>query len=201
MNKINILFVVPQLEKGGSETLVYNIASRLDRERFNASVAYFHYYNNEMFKNAFHNQNVRLHHVQIKGSADYSAMLGMARIIRDNDIHIVNAHHFISMVYSYYACKIASRRRLVYTEHSIWEINRVSFKWKVLGGLLMNQLDCVMGISEDVTNALRRKFHVRDKNTITIRNGVDLEGVNQGRDIKAVRNEFGLNDDMKIVLW
>ena len=200
MSKINILFVIPQLEQGGSETLVYNIATRLERSRFNAAIAYFQYYGNETFRNAFRNHDVRLYHVPVNRSVDLSAMRLMARIVRENDIHIVNAHHFISMVYSFHACKIANRRRLVYTEHSSWEVDRVTFKWKVLGAMLMRELDCVMGISDDVTNALRRKFLLRDKNTLTITNGVDLEKFdNKNWDVRGVRNEFGLSDDIKVV--
>ena len=106
----NILFVIPQLDRGGSETLIYDIATRLDKSMFNVSLAYFHFYGNEQFRKAFLEHGIRLHEVRMSSSADFSAMHTMARVIRENDIHLVNAHHFISMVYSFYACKIAGRR-------------------------------------------------------------------------------------------
>ena len=199
MGKLNILFVIPQLEKGGSETLVYNIASLLDRKLFDVSLAYFHYSGNEGFRSAFLEKSIRLHHVPRDRSAYISTMRIMARIIRDNNIHIVNAHHFVSMVYSYYACKIAHRRGLVYTEHSSWEVEKVPLKWRLMGRLLLRHLDCVMGISDDVTQTLKSIFHLRDENTLTIRNGVDLDRKAGLRDARAIRNEFGLTDNMKVI--
>ncbi len=200
LDKVNILFVIPQLDKGGSETLVYDIASRLDRKLFGISLGYFHFYGNEKFRNAFQDLGVGLHQIHRNGAADFSTMRTMARIIRDNDIHIVNAHHFVSMFYSFYACKIANRCRLVYTEHSSWEIEQTPVKWRVIGKLLLRYTDCVMGISDDVTKTLSATFKLREENAVTIRNGVDLEGKRTPRDVRAIKSEFGLADDIKIVV-
>ena len=199
MKKINILFVLPQLEKGGSETLVYTVASRLDRSMFDVSVAYLYYYGNNSFRQAFLQKNIKLYHIPRTNGLPFSTMQKMAKIIRDEEIQVVNAHHFVSMVNSFYACKSANRVGLIYTEHSSWEVERVSYIWKLLGGMLLRRLDCVTGISDDVTNALRAKFNLRKESTLTIRNGVDLEGNKTVRDVNTVRNEFNLSDDTKIV--
>ena len=198
--KINILFIIPQLEKGGSEALVYDVASRLDRDLFKASMAYFNFYGNEKFRDAFQKKGIRLYQIPKNGAADLSAMRKLARIIHKNNIHIVNAHHFVSMFYSFYACKIANHRKLVYTEHSIWEVEQVPLKWKFIGRLLSSQLDCIMGVSDDVTEALREKYHLQKENAITIRNGVDLEDRKETRDVREIRNEFDLASDTKVVM-
>jgi len=187
MKKINILFVIPQLEKGGSESLVYEIASRLDRNIFSSSVAYFKYYGNESFQKAFQNHDIRLYHIPINNTVDISAMQRMANIIRDYCIDVVNAHHFVSMVYS------------IYTEHSSWEVDNVTLKWLLLGRMLIHQLDCVTGISDDVTNALRSKYHINEKKVLAINNGVSLEGIKMTRTARAIRDEFGISDDVKII--
>lgn len=132
------------------------------------------------------------------GSADFSAMRTMARIVRERNIHLVNAHHFISMVYSFYACKIAGRRRLVYTEHSSWEVGNVPLKWKVACRFLSGQLDNVIGVSDDVTKTLKTNLYLKDEGVLTIRNGVSLS--NGGfRKAGLVRREFGLSDSMKVI--
>ena len=194
----NILFVIPQLDRGGSETLIYDIATRLDKSMFNVSLAYFHFYGNEQFRKAFLEHGIRLHEVRMSSSADFSAMHTMARVIRENDIHLVNAHHFISMVYSFYACKIAGRRRLVYTEHSSWELDNVPLKWKMACRLLSWQLDNVIGVSDAVTKTLKTNLYLKGERAVTIRNGVSLS--NGGiREAESVRREFGLSDSMKII--
>lgn len=198
MKRYNILFVIPQLDRGGSETLIYDIATRLDKSMFNVSLAYFHFFGNETFRRAFQEQGIRLHEVRMDGSADFSAMRTMARIVRERNIHLVNAHHFISMVYSFYACKIAGRRRLVYTEHSSWEVGNVPLKWKVACRFLSGQLDNVIGVSDDVTKTLKTNLYLKDEGVLTIRNGVSLS--NGGfRKAGLVRREFGLSDSMKVI--
>jgi len=199
LDKLNILFVIPQLEKGGSETLVYDVASRLDRKLFSVYLVYFDFFGNEKFRAAFQEQGIKLYHKSRNSAADFSTMKIMARIIRENNIHIVNAHHFVSMFYSYYACKIANRRKLVYTEHSSWEVDQVPFKWELIGRLLLNQLDSIMGISEEVTKSLCKKYHLQVENTLTINNGVDLEHKGIAREIRDIRNEFALTDDVRVI--
>lgn len=200
MGKINVLFVIPQLEKGGSETLVYDIAKRMDRELFNTSLAYFDFFGNEKFRDAFQVHGIRLYHIPRNGAADFSTMQIISRVIRDENIDIVNAHHFVSMFYSFYACKIANRRKLVYTEHSSWEVEQVPLKWELIGRLLLNHLDCVVGVSEDVTESLRAKYRLQKENAITIKNGVDFEDKRENRNVKEIRDEFGLTDDIKVVM-
>lgn len=200
MGKINLLFVIPQLEKGGSETLVYDVASRLDRQLFEVSLAYFQFYGSEGFKEAFLDHGIRLYHIPRSGAADFSAMRMMADVIRDSNIDIVNAHHFVSMFYSFYACKIAHCRKLVYTEHSSWEVEGVSLKWTVLGRIIMRQVDCVVGVSDEITQALVTKFHLQQRSAETIRNGVDLDGHSVSRDEKSIRAEFGLAGHERVVM-
>nr|MBP7323639.1 glycosyltransferase [Deltaproteobacteria bacterium] len=198
MKRHNILFVIPQLDRGGSETLIYDIAMRLDKSIFNVSLAYFHFYGNETFRKAFQERGIKLHEVRISSSADFSAMRTMARVIRENDIHLVNAHHFISMVYSFYACKLVGRRKLVYTEHSSWEVDKVPLKWRMACRLLSGQLDNVIGVSDDVTKTLKENLYLKDEGAVTIRNGVSLR--NGGtREPGSVRREFGLSDTMKVI--
>lgn len=198
MKRHNILFVIPQLDRGGSETLVYDIVKRMDKSMFNVSLAYFHFYGNEKFRKAFLEQGIRLHEVRMSRSADFSAMRTMARVIRENDIHLVNAHHFISMVYSFYACKVASRCRLVYTEHSSWEVDNVPLKWRMACRFLSKQLDNVIGVSDDVTKTLKTNLYLKDEAAVTIRNGVSLSN-EDSREAESVRREFGLTDTMKVI--
>ncbi len=200
MDKINILFVIPQLEKGGSETLVYNIASRLEKKKFGVSLAYFDFFGNETFRETILESGINLYKIPKNGAFDFSAMQIMARIIRENNIHIVNAHHFVSMFYSFYACKIANRRILIYTEHSKWEVDSVPFKWKIIGRLLLRRIDCVIGVSENITNGLKLKYKLFEKNTYTIRNGVDIDKKKRKINKKLIRDEFRLDDNIKIVV-
>jgi hypothetical protein len=56
-----------------------------------------------------------------------------------------------------------------------------------------------VGVSEDVTESLRAKYRLQKENAITIKNGVDFEDKKENRNVKEIRDEFGLTDDIKVV--
>jgi len=57
-----------------------------------------------------------------------------------------------------------------------------------------------MGISDDVTKSLCAKYNIKDVNTLTIRNGVDLNGKKLFRSKKEIKDEFDVADTAKIIV-
>ncbi len=133
---------------GGSESLVRNLIRNIDRHRFNPSIAWF-YGDNPLQE--YVKLNIPLHHVPKTKRLDFQTMRQLSEIIRKNDIDVVNAHHFLSMAYAYYGCKMKNHRGLMYTEHSEWEIDSISWKWKKIGSYMLNRLDRSIGVGENET--------------------------------------------------
>ena len=79
-------------------------------------------------------------------------------IIKENNIHIVNAHHFMPMVYSFYGCKIKNNCKLIYTEHAKSEVDKISWRWQKIGGYLLNRSDAAVGVTEEVSEAIQNSF-------------------------------------------
>ena len=196
VNKINVLFIMMQMEMGGSERLVHNLALKLDRNIFNPSIAWF--FGDRVMKE-FQDLNVPLYHVPKVKRIDFNAMAKVREIIQDNNIHIVNAHHFMSMVYAFYGCKIKNRSKLVYTEHSEWEIEKISWKWSKMGAHLINRIDRAVGISSAVSKKIQNKFGTYDGKVFTIQNGVNLEAFDNHNGKSVLRKELGLAEDERII--
>ncbi len=137
MRRVNILFVMPQMGMGGSERLVRNLVLKLDRDRFNPSVAWLH--GNEVLQE-FQDLQVPLHYVPKTKRVDFSTMLKLARIMETESIDVVNAQHFMPAIYAYYGCKLAAKKALVFTAHSRWEIEDTPLKWRVAGGYLLRHI-------------------------------------------------------------
>jgi glycosyltransferase involved in cell wall biosynthesis len=194
--KINVLFIMMQMEMGGSERLVHNLVLKMDRHEFNPSIAWF--FGNKILKE-FQDLNVPLYHVPKLKRIDFSTMAKLEEIIRDNNIHIVNAHHFMSMVYAFYGCKIRKRAKLIYTEHSAWEIEHISWKWRTAGNYLLRHTDAAVGVSEAVANQIKKKFNPSNSKIHTIQNGVDLETDVSGIDRDIIRKRLGLVNNEKII--
>ncbi len=197
MEKVNVLFVMLQMKMGGTERLIHNLALKLDRTLFNPSVAWF--FGNEILKE-FNDLNIPLYYVPKVKRIDFSAMQKLADIIKDNDIHIVNAHHFMSMVYSFYGSKIKNHSPLVYTEHSEWDIEQISWKWRKIGPYLLHRADAAVGVTPAVANRIKNTFKTDDSKTFAIPNGVDLAAFNNHGDKKqALRKELGLADNDNVI--
>lgn len=191
MRRVNVLFVMPQMGMGGSERLVHNLVLRMDRSRFNPSLAWL--YGNEVLKE-FQDLQVPLHHVPKTKRVDFPTMRALQKIVECNEIDIVNAQHFMPAIYSYYGCKVAAKKALVFTAHSRWEVEEMPFKWRVAGGYLLRRLDASIGVAPDVSSAIRTVFNTGAHQTATIENGVDTDLFAQQKDVGGLRGSLGLTD-------
>jgi len=194
MEKINILFVIIQMKMGGTERLVHNIALNIDRKFFNPSILWF--FGQTPLKE-FKDLRIPLYHVPKTQRFDFVAMRKLSNIIRNNNIQVVNAHHFMSMVYSFYGCKIKNNRKLIYTEHSKWEVEQISFKWRIIGCYLMKKLNAVVGINNLVADSLQNKFKIKHQKVYTIKNGVDLNRFSKKN--RFLKRELNIPNNIAVI--
>jgi glycosyltransferase involved in cell wall biosynthesis len=174
---------------GGSERLVHNLALRLDRSRFSASVAWL--YGEEILQE-FRDLQVPLHHVPKLRRVDLGTMRALARIVRAEHIDVVNAQHFMPAVYAYYACNVAARKPLIFTAHSRWEVEQAPFKWRIAGSYLLNRIAASVAVSPDVSAAVRGVFGLDASRVVTIENGVDIDAFAGQKDVRDLRGSLRL---------
>ncbi len=194
--KINVLFIIVQMEMGGAERLVHTLASRLDRTRFNPSVAWF---NGDEPLKEFSDLEIPLYHVPKIKRFDPATMRQLSRIIKDNGIHIVNAHHFMPMVYAFYGSKLKKQAQLFCTMHSEWECDELSWKWKKAGGALLKRSDGVICVTANVARSAQRVFNLPISKTFTIENGVDIAAPSSCALRAEARKTLGLHGNEKAI--
>lgn len=187
--KINVLFVMIRTEMGGAERLIHNLILHLDRNIFSPSIVFFY---GEILKE-FSDLGVPVYHVPKVKRFDFSTIRKLAAIIRENNIHVVNAHHFMPMLYSFYG-STARRAKLFCTFHSEWEIANISLKWRLVGNLLLRHADGAIGVSREVARAARKILSVRASEIFTISNGVDSEAFKSKDGRLADRKTLGLKE-------
>jgi glycosyltransferase involved in cell wall biosynthesis len=194
-DRIRVLFVMVQIDiMGGSEQLVYKIIEQLDRSRFDPCLAWFY---GDRLLGHFKKLDLPLYHVPKIKRFDPAAMRQLASIITKKGIHVVNAHHFLSMVYSFYGAKIGNRAQLIYTEHSVWEVERISSPWKRIGRCLLKRADAAVGVTDAVTRQLRQTFGTDPARTVTILNGVDTACVGANRE--TLRRSFAFGEQDQVI--
>jgi len=196
MSKINVLFVMPQMGMGGSERLVHSLMRKLDRGQFSPSLAWL---SGAEALQEFRNLEVPLHYVPKTKRVDFSTMRNLARIIREEDIDVVCAQHFMPTVYAYYGSRLAADRALVFTAHSRWEIEGTPLKWRVAGGLMLRRICASVGVAPEVSNAIQRVFGLEARHIVTIQNGVDISMLAHRKDVQDLRNDVGLADGDRVI--
>jgi len=197
MLKKRILFVLVQLDAGGSERIVLELAKGLDPEQFDVYVAAF---KSGVLDEEFRSVCKNVFIVEKKPGFDKDAIKQFSKIIKLNNIDVVNAHHYMPLFYSFFGTKLFNDKRIVYTEHSVPEVERVT---STLHGYLfywmLFRIYAVVGVSRAVTAKFVERYPGHTGKFREILNGVDVENFYTGGKRAAVREQFGLPNDCFVV--
>lgn len=174
---------------GGAERLVYNLCSKLDRNLFQPSIAWF--YGEKVLKE-FADLGIPLHFIPKRKRFDPATILRFSRLIKDQRIDVVNAHHFLSLVYLFPGSKIHNSTKLIYTEHSSWELDRLPKRWRFVGKQMIRKLDYFVGVSDGVAGTAKKIFRGDPGKYITIENGVDLRLFGEAGSPGNIREQIGI---------
>ncbi|MBN2284935.1 MAG: glycosyltransferase [Tissierellales bacterium] len=185
-----VLFVLPELRQGGAERVVFNIVSKMDRDRFSPHIAWFH---GDRFYPFDTIRDVPIFFVDKQPGLDFRAMQFLSDLIEREKIDLINPHHFMPLFYSFFGSKIGHRRKLVYTEHSVWEAERVVGFWKFITRLMLLGTNALVGVSPEITEYLKKKYRLRNNKTRTILNGVDTDYYKPGDRKGQLRFDLGYN--------
>lgn len=195
--RIRVLFVMIQMAMGGSERLILNLVRNLDRRVFEPSVAWFE---QEQPLDEFSALDVPLHYVPKQPGFDWRVARRLSRIIREQRIDVVNAHHFMPFFYAWYGAKVGNRAGLVYTEHAEADVVAVNGKWQAIGRWLLQRSDAAVGVSDRVSAALTSHFRLDPGAVHTIENGVDVDLFTEDQPRRAqLRSDLGFSHDHVVI--
>jgi len=197
IKKTRVLFVIHQLGVGGSEYVVLNLTQQLDPANFEVSVAAF---GGGALENDFHKACENIFLIYKNPGFDYSAMIQMSKIIKNNKIDVINAHHYMPLFYSFAASKILNRRQLVFTEHSVPEVDSIknSIHGKIFN-IMCYQIDSIVGVSNEIANRFKGHYPRHQKKVLTVLNGIDTVKYNNKVNKSEIRNQWGLTSEQFVV--
>ncbi|HEY3275776.1 MAG TPA: glycosyltransferase [Syntrophorhabdaceae bacterium] len=194
--KINLLYVVIQTNLGGSERVVLDLARHIDHSRFKVHLAYFI---PGTLGRAFDEACDETIHIKKGDGIDAGAVLQLSHVIRTRKIDVVNAHHYMCYFYSYLAGKILAKRGLVYTEHSVPEVESISGIHRTICKSFMRGTDAVVGVSQEISDVMRQKFPSHAKKIIAIPNGLDVSEFASDGDSARCRAGLGLRPEQFVI--
>ena len=193
--KVNILFLLQTLRRGGSENIVKDLCQHLSPDRFNFFVIAL--IDGEL-KDTFREMGIPTLCVQRDQKGFFAATREISSFIKKHKIDVVNAHHFTPFVHGVYGAK-ARGCRIYYTAHSRNEVDLIGRFWSTLGSFLLRFADGSIGISPDVSRAIKQTFHLPDVKVLTILNAVNHRRFNGAVDRQTKRRELGIDEAVPVI--
>lgn len=195
--KIRVMFVMLQLDAGGSEKVVLDLVTNLDPRKFEIYIATF---KGGSLEPLFKDHCEKIFFIEKKPGFDFFAMLTLSRIIKSNKIDVINAHHYMPCFYSFMGAKFLNRKMFVYTEHSVPEVEQVihCIHGKIFN-LMLFRIDTVVGVSQEITEKFKISYSSHCTKFRTILNGVDIDKFSTREYREDVRARWGFSKNHFVV--
>jgi glycosyltransferase involved in cell wall biosynthesis len=193
--KVNVLFLLQTLRRGGSENIVKDLCQHLSPEKFNFFVIALI---DGQLKDTFREMGIPTLCVQRDQKGFFAATREISSFIKKHKIDVVNAHHFTPFVHGVYGAK-AGGCRIYYTAHSRHEVDLIGRFWSTIGSFLLRFSDGSIGISPDVSRAIKQTFHLPDVKVLTILNAVNHRRFNGAVDRQTKRRELGIDEAVPVI--
>ena len=179
---------------GGSERVVYDLARKFDRTAFEVIIIGF---DDGPVRGLYETIGIKVFSVPKVQRLDLSFIRRLRDILRAEQIDVVNAHHFGPFLYTSLAT-IGLRTKLIYTEHSRWQLEELSLLKKVINRILLARTNGVLAISRQIENYYLRKLMLSRGKIHFIGNGIDV-GLYRRKDGQFFRQSLGIDVKEKVI--
>ncbi len=185
-----LLFVIDELDIGGTEQQILELSRGLDPSRFTPTVCCFRHGRQAQEIEA---AGVRVVHLPKRGKVDPSLPFRLVRLMRAEHYDIVQTYLWTANTWARLAALVARVPVILASERNvdIWEER---YK-RVIGGQLARPTRKVIANSEAVRDYLLSRGGLAPERVVTIYNGVDFERFSDGIDPAIRRNELGVPAD------
>lgn len=192
LKKARILFVVNGFSIGGGELKLLELIRELKQkysDRFECFICSVGI--GGPLKEQFESLGYRTVLFSKSGPYDFSQVIRLSRMIRQERIDLVQTTLFYADVIGTYAAKIAGLNRII-----SWEAVTQPYKLKHLTAyrLASKWFTRSVAVSHAIERQVNSKRHVSPSKTCTIQYGVDIKQFAPGRD-RSLYRELGLNSD------
>jgi glycosyltransferase involved in cell wall biosynthesis len=194
MKKFTILHTIQTAGPGGAETVVLELASRLDPSRFRSIVLLPR---EDWLSKNLRERNIPTFFVNSTAWHDFRLPRGMARLIRQEKVDLIHSH---LPGQNFYSCAVGrlTGTRTIATYHGALELAQSQgLRGAIQLGTVRRSADAVVVVCDFMAKMLQDiKFPPRK--IVRIYNGIQVERYEVPGDGR-LRNELGLSNGTKIV--
>lgn len=201
MRPTRIFYIHHTFRNQSGSFLLWNIAKRLDRERFQIFAACLR--EGGPYETKLRDVGVEVVNFDLKTLIDIRVILRLAHYIKKHDIDIVETAVFPSDVYGRVSAKLANVPTVISTMHRMEDhkqetIYRILF-W--LDTLTIRLTTRLIAVSQAVKNYLISWHKVKPEKISVVHNGLDAKKYNINIDIDEFKRELGLGQESPTVAF
>jgi glycosyltransferase involved in cell wall biosynthesis len=191
MSRLRTLFVIDELDIGGTEQQILETVRRIDRDRFEPYVCCFRH---GAKAREIESLGVPVLHEPKRLKADPGLVLRLAAMMKRERFDIVQTYLWTANTWARIAARMAGVRWVLASERNvdIWE---ETYK-RVVGRFLARSTDRIIANSEAVRQYLLKRGGLAPDKVVTIYNGVNFDRFRKPCDPMVRRRELGIADDV-----
>jgi L-malate glycosyltransferase len=194
-NKVRVAFVLWTLEgMGGSEKVVLDLARKIDKTAFEVFIVSF---SEGPVRKLYEELGLKVFSVTKEKRLDIKFIRSLRTLFSEQHIDVVNAHHFGPFLYSTLSA-YGTKCKVIYTEHSRWQLEELSPLKKVLNRALLTKADGVVAISRQIEKYYISKLYLGRNKVHLITNGIEI-GQFGDRNGSKIRKGLGIGENDKVI--
>ncbi len=194
---VKVAQLITELDPGGAERVVYDLATGLDPARFEQVVISLRPATGDV-AGWLRDAGVAVRSVEMRSMLDLGARRRLEGILRDEGVEMLNTHLIHASLLGRRAAPRAGVRAVVYTVHLA---ERAWRPWRSLADrLTAGLLDATVCVSESARRRFLRRARARPEKVRVIYDGVDAERFCGPFDKTALRRSLGLSDEDLVIV-
>lgn len=188
MRKIRVLQLVDDLKVGGLEQIIYDIATKLDQNKYRVSVWCFG--RGGEIADRLKENRVDVKFINIDSYYNILNILKLAILVKKYEPDIIHSHTYFSNTIGRIAGIISRVPVMISHVHNVY--SNYSKRNLLIERLLSNYTDKVICCSEAVRNFVLKYEKINMHKTVIIYNGVNHREIQRSQDISYLREFLGI---------
>ncbi len=188
----NILLSLMQLNIGGAETHVVELAKELKRKGFNVIVTS----NGGVYVKELEENGIKHYHVPLQNKNPFNMIKAthlLKKIVKEENIDIVHSH---ARIPSFILGKLHKKMKFPFVTTAHWVFNtRYGLKYITDWG------EKTVAVSEDIKEYLMNNYHIPEGDINVTINGIDTDKFSPDTDCGNIKEELSINEDDTVITY
>ena len=195
VRRLKVLHLIEDLENGGAERVLINLALGLDKQKFEVAVCCLT--RKGRMARELEEQGIAVHVMHKRPGFDLALVLRLRRLMRKLAVDLVHCHVFTANLWGRLAALLARVPVIITHEHSSFTVDDA--RRLRLEQWLMRGTTQTITVSEELRQRLLTQGRLPANKIVTIHNGANFSSTRDTQLSARLREEFGLERFQSII--